>query len=95
MIVSTLSELARKELPNVSGVWVKPAEWTGAEHRIQGGASIRGRMCLMDWQLSGKRAFVTAGANGIGEAIANLLASEGASVVVADTPVLETVYANL
>ena len=38
----------------------------------------------MDWQLSGKRAFVTAGAHGIGEAIANLLASEGASVVVAD-----------
>lgn len=38
----------------------------------------------MDWQLAGKRAFVTAGAHGIGEAIANLLAREGASVVVAD-----------
>jgi NAD(P)-dependent dehydrogenase (short-subunit alcohol dehydrogenase family) len=38
----------------------------------------------MDFQLEGKRAFVTAGAHGIGRAIADLLASEGASVVVAD-----------
>ena len=38
----------------------------------------------MNIQLEGKRAFVTAGAHGIGRAIADLLASEGASVVVAD-----------
>ena len=38
----------------------------------------------MDYQLKGKRAFVTAGAHGIGEAIADLLNAEGASVVVAD-----------
>jgi NAD(P)-dependent dehydrogenase (short-subunit alcohol dehydrogenase family) len=41
-------------------------------------------MCVMDWKLSGKRAFVTAGAHGIGEAIANVLASQGVSVIVAD-----------
>ena len=38
----------------------------------------------MDYQLKGKTAFVSAGAHGIGEAIANLLAQEGASVIVAD-----------
>jgi NAD(P)-dependent dehydrogenase (short-subunit alcohol dehydrogenase family) len=41
-------------------------------------------MWLMDLQLAGKRAFVTAGAHGIGEAIANVLTCEGVSVVVAD-----------
>ena len=38
----------------------------------------------MDYQIKGKLAFVTAGAHGIGEAIANLLAQEGVSVIVAD-----------
>jgi NAD(P)-dependent dehydrogenase (short-subunit alcohol dehydrogenase family) len=38
----------------------------------------------MDYQLKGKYCFVTAGANGIGAAIANLLTAEGASVIVAD-----------
>lgn len=38
----------------------------------------------MDYHLKGKRAFVTAGAHGIGEAIADLLTTEGVSVVVAD-----------
>src|SRR5437879_4422697 len=38
----------------------------------------------MDYRLKGKLAFVTAGANGIGAAIANLLTEEGASVIVAD-----------
>ena len=38
----------------------------------------------MDYQLRGKSAFVSAGAHGIGEAIANLLVQEGAVVVVAD-----------
>lgn len=38
----------------------------------------------MDYQLKGKLAFVSAGAHGIGEAVANLLAEEGASVIVAD-----------
>lgn len=38
----------------------------------------------MDYQIRGKLAFVTAGAHGIGESIANLLAQEGASVIVAD-----------
>jgi NAD(P)-dependent dehydrogenase (short-subunit alcohol dehydrogenase family) len=38
----------------------------------------------MDYHLEGKLAFVTAGAHGIGEAIANLLTREGASVIVAD-----------
>jgi NAD(P)-dependent dehydrogenase (short-subunit alcohol dehydrogenase family) len=38
----------------------------------------------MDYQLRGKRAFVTAGAHGIGEAIADLLTREGAAVTVAD-----------
>jgi NAD(P)-dependent dehydrogenase (short-subunit alcohol dehydrogenase family) len=38
----------------------------------------------MDYQLRGKLAFVTAGAHGIGEAIANLLTEEGAVVFVAD-----------
>jgi NAD(P)-dependent dehydrogenase (short-subunit alcohol dehydrogenase family) len=38
----------------------------------------------MDYQLRGKLAFVAAGAHGIGEATADLLAREGASVVVAD-----------
>jgi NAD(P)-dependent dehydrogenase (short-subunit alcohol dehydrogenase family) len=38
----------------------------------------------MDYQLSGKLCFVTAGANGIGAAIANLLTAEGARVIVAD-----------
>lgn len=38
----------------------------------------------MDYQLSGKYAFVTAGAHGIGQAIANLLTAEGAHVIVAD-----------
>jgi NAD(P)-dependent dehydrogenase (short-subunit alcohol dehydrogenase family) len=38
----------------------------------------------MDYQLADKFAFVTAGAHGIGEAIANLLTREGARVVVAD-----------
>ncbi|MGH9159738.1 MAG: SDR family NAD(P)-dependent oxidoreductase [Vicinamibacteraceae bacterium] len=38
----------------------------------------------MDYQLENKNAFVAAGAHGIGEATANLLAQEGATVVVAD-----------
>jgi NAD(P)-dependent dehydrogenase (short-subunit alcohol dehydrogenase family) len=38
----------------------------------------------MDYQIKGKLAFVSAGAHGIGEAIANLLAQEGAVVIVAD-----------
>src|SRR3954447_6629823 len=38
----------------------------------------------MDYQLKGKLCYVTAGANGIGAAIANLLTAEGASVIVAD-----------
>lgn len=38
----------------------------------------------MDYQLQGKLAFVTAGAHGIGEAVANLLTKEGAAVIVAD-----------
>lgn len=38
----------------------------------------------MDYQLTGKRAFVSAGAHGIGEATADLLTREGALVIVAD-----------
>jgi NAD(P)-dependent dehydrogenase (short-subunit alcohol dehydrogenase family) len=38
----------------------------------------------MDYQLNGKYAFVSAGAHGIGEAIADLLTREGATVIVAD-----------
>jgi NAD(P)-dependent dehydrogenase (short-subunit alcohol dehydrogenase family) len=38
----------------------------------------------MDYQLKGKLAFVAAGAYGIGQATANLLTQEGASVIVAD-----------
>lgn len=38
----------------------------------------------MDYQLQGKFAFINAGAHGIGEAIADLLTAEGASVIVAD-----------
>jgi NAD(P)-dependent dehydrogenase (short-subunit alcohol dehydrogenase family) len=38
----------------------------------------------MNCQLTGQRAFVVAGAHGIGQAIANLLTAEGAAVVVAD-----------
>jgi NAD(P)-dependent dehydrogenase (short-subunit alcohol dehydrogenase family) len=38
----------------------------------------------MDYQLKGKYAFVSAGAYGIGEAVANLLTQEGASVIVGD-----------
>jgi NAD(P)-dependent dehydrogenase (short-subunit alcohol dehydrogenase family) len=38
----------------------------------------------MDYQLKGKLCFVTAGANGIGAATANLLTAEGARVIVAD-----------
>ena len=38
----------------------------------------------MDYQLIGKRAYVSAGAHGIGEAIADLLTQEGAEVIVAD-----------
>jgi NAD(P)-dependent dehydrogenase (short-subunit alcohol dehydrogenase family) len=38
----------------------------------------------VDYQLRGKRAYVSAGAHGIGEAIADLLTQEGAEVIVAD-----------
>ena len=38
----------------------------------------------MDYQIAGKLAFVTAGAHGIGEAVADLLTQEGAAVIVAD-----------
>ena len=38
----------------------------------------------MDYQIQGKFAFINAGAHGIGEAIADLLTQEGASVIVAD-----------
>ena len=38
----------------------------------------------MDYHLKDQRAFVVAGAHGIGQAIANLLAGEGARVIVAD-----------
>ena len=38
----------------------------------------------MDYQLNGKLAYVSAGAHGIGEAIADLLTQEGAEVIVAD-----------
>ena len=36
----------------------------------------------MDLKLAGKRAFVTGSSSGIGEAVARILAEEGASVVV-------------
>jgi NAD(P)-dependent dehydrogenase (short-subunit alcohol dehydrogenase family) len=38
----------------------------------------------VDYRLKGKRAYVSAGAHGIGEAIADLLTQEGAEVIVAD-----------
>jgi NAD(P)-dependent dehydrogenase (short-subunit alcohol dehydrogenase family) len=38
----------------------------------------------VDYQITGKTAYVSAGAHGIGEAIADLLTQEGASVVVGD-----------
>ena len=38
----------------------------------------------MDYQLTGQLAYVSAGAHGIGEAIADLLTQEGAEVIVAD-----------
>ena len=38
----------------------------------------------MDFQLNGKLAYVNAGAWGIGEAVADLLTREGASVIVGD-----------
>lgn len=38
----------------------------------------------MDYQIQGKFAFVTAGAHGIGEAVANMLTREGVHVIVAD-----------
>jgi NAD(P)-dependent dehydrogenase (short-subunit alcohol dehydrogenase family) len=38
----------------------------------------------VDYQLKGKLAYVTAGAHGIGEAIADLLTEEGAEVIVSD-----------
>ena len=38
----------------------------------------------MDYQLKGKLAYVSAGAHGIGEAIADLLTQEGVEVIVAD-----------
>ena len=38
----------------------------------------------MDYQLKGQLAYVSAGAHGIGEAIADLLAEEGAEVIVSD-----------
>jgi NAD(P)-dependent dehydrogenase (short-subunit alcohol dehydrogenase family) len=38
----------------------------------------------MDYQIKGQSAFVTAGAHGIGEGIADLLAAEGVRVIVAD-----------
>lgn len=38
----------------------------------------------MDYQIEGKLAYVSAGAHGIGEATADLLAAEGAIVIVAD-----------
>jgi NAD(P)-dependent dehydrogenase (short-subunit alcohol dehydrogenase family) len=38
----------------------------------------------MDYQLTGKQAFVAAGAHGIGASVATLLTQEGASVIVAD-----------
>jgi NAD(P)-dependent dehydrogenase (short-subunit alcohol dehydrogenase family) len=38
----------------------------------------------MDYQTQGKNAYVSAGAHGIGEAIADLLTQEGAKVIVAD-----------
>ena len=38
----------------------------------------------MDYQLKGKLAYVSAGAHGIGEAIADLLTQEGAEVIVSD-----------
>jgi NAD(P)-dependent dehydrogenase (short-subunit alcohol dehydrogenase family) len=41
----------------------------------------------MNYHLTNQRAFVVAGAHGIGQAIANLLAAEGAKVIVADQDV--------
>src|SRR5580698_5478437 len=38
----------------------------------------------MDYRIQGKCAFISAGAHGIGEATADLLTQEGASVIVAD-----------
>ena len=38
----------------------------------------------MDYRIKGKLAFVSAGAHGIGQAVADLLTHEGAAVVVAD-----------
>ncbi len=41
-------------------------------------------ICGMDWELGGKRAIVTGGANGIGFAVARLLVAEGALVSIFD-----------
>ena len=48
-----------------------------ARHKIIEGHGV-------DYQLKGKLAYVSAGAHGIGEAIADLLTQEGADVIVAD-----------
>ena len=42
------------------------------------------RRTFVDYQLKGQLAYVSAGAHGIGEAIADLLTQEGAEVIVAD-----------
>ena len=47
--------------------------------------NVKGNNCThVDYLLRGKTAYVSAGAHGIGEAIADLLTAEGAQVVVSD-----------
>src|SRR5215469_18592312 len=53
-------------------------------HATAARSTAETRRLEMDYRLEGKLALVTAGAHGIGQAIADLLAGEGARVIVAD-----------
>ena len=60
-------------------------QWANAFGRVaRHAANATGNEAEVDYQLRGKTAYVSAGAHGIGEAIADLLASEGADVLVSD-----------
>src|SRR5687767_5872860 len=80
---SVASALRRKVAAAVN-LWIAsrslPPE--GGSHAVA--RTQRETRTQVDYQLRGMTAYVSAGAHGIGEAIADLLASEGADVLVSD-----------